>query len=528
MAAAVAATKKALDPNLRGHIEVAAFVEWWPTSKFATPACENTWIKELNAEALRTQLMSDALHRQVEAQAEAQARAAAEAEAEEARRCASVAAEARAARPRPVRRAEAAVQEAHSGALREALVVVEEMADVSPSFLHDLHTQLNETSPLMARARGGPFAQLVHHKSRATVLMAELEASAASELAAREAASSRLDAYAARAEAMHRKPQPLGEQAAEWLRAAARKASTPARGSGAPSRGERDAASDGVGDDDVVAGRRGEDRAASLARFDLLAKRALLLVAARRCCGGRATIPRTVTVRELSATLAREADVAQAQEIQALQSHLDGVAAAMGPRESMPIDEHLQLLCAELFFKQRQQLASVHALEHRAIASVVARYVETLAGPSPSEDSAVARMRVSVHELRAAESFARMMKGQLSLTQQLDALHDVSRNARQAITSFSTQMQSNPTATTESGKQLFSALWRSVTSLEARASQVSAAIRDAVGVSSTASTSTRAASCRAPRRCSTRRRSSRARRPPSWPRSAATCRPTRR
>ena len=39
---------KALDPNLRGHIEVAAFVEWWPTSRFATPQCENGWMKEIN------------------------------------------------------------------------------------------------------------------------------------------------------------------------------------------------------------------------------------------------------------------------------------------------------------------------------------------------------------------------------------------------------------------------------------------------------------------------------------------------
>ena len=38
MATAVSATKKALDPNLRGHIEVGAFVDWFSASRFATSA----------------------------------------------------------------------------------------------------------------------------------------------------------------------------------------------------------------------------------------------------------------------------------------------------------------------------------------------------------------------------------------------------------------------------------------------------------------------------------------------------------
>ena len=78
MPAAVAATRKALDPTMRGHIEVAAFVEWWPRSKFASAACENGWMKQLNAEALRTKLTAEALQRQVEAKAAAEEAAAEE------------------------------------------------------------------------------------------------------------------------------------------------------------------------------------------------------------------------------------------------------------------------------------------------------------------------------------------------------------------------------------------------------------------------------------------------------------------
>ena len=48
------------------------------------------------------------------------------------------------------------MQEAHSAALREALIVVEELADVQPSFLHQLHTQLAETSPFMTIAAAAP------------------------------------------------------------------------------------------------------------------------------------------------------------------------------------------------------------------------------------------------------------------------------------------------------------------------------------------------------------------------------------
>jgi hypothetical protein len=47
--AAVNATKKALDPSLRGHIEVGAFVDWWPSSKFATAQYENAWMREPSA-----------------------------------------------------------------------------------------------------------------------------------------------------------------------------------------------------------------------------------------------------------------------------------------------------------------------------------------------------------------------------------------------------------------------------------------------------------------------------------------------
>ena len=167
MQAAVNATKKALDPNLRGHIEVGAFVEWWPTSRFATPACENGWMKELNAEALRTRLMAEALHRQVEAQNALEAKANEEAAA------AKRARDLQQTQPKRVqqvlgrlRKAEAAVQEVHSAAMREALIAVEELADVNPEFLQDLHAQLSASSPLMLRAKGGPFAQIIHHKAR--------------------------------------------------------------------------------------------------------------------------------------------------------------------------------------------------------------------------------------------------------------------------------------------------------------------------------------------------------------------------
>ena len=50
-----------------------------------------------------------------------------------------------------LRKAEAAVQDAHAVALREALVAVEELADVDSPFLQRLYEQLESASPLMAR-----------------------------------------------------------------------------------------------------------------------------------------------------------------------------------------------------------------------------------------------------------------------------------------------------------------------------------------------------------------------------------------
>ena len=83
--------RSALDPTMRGHIEVAAFVEWWPRSKFASAACENGWMKQLNAEALPHEADGgEARQRQVEAKAAAE-EAAAEEEAAAAGRRKSVA-----------------------------------------------------------------------------------------------------------------------------------------------------------------------------------------------------------------------------------------------------------------------------------------------------------------------------------------------------------------------------------------------------------------------------------------------------
>ena len=97
---------------------------------------------------------------------------------------------------------------------------------MQPQFLHDLHAQLSATSPLMAIARGGPFAQLVHHKTRCQLLVDDLEDASAAELAAREAAASRVESYAVRAESMHRRlHNRSASQAAEWLRAGVKRAS---------------------------------------------------------------------------------------------------------------------------------------------------------------------------------------------------------------------------------------------------------------------------------------------------------------
>ena len=85
----------------------------------------------------------------------------------------------------------------------------------------------------MAIARGGPFAQLVQHKTRCAHLVDDLEGAAAAELGAREQAASRLETYAAKAEAMHRRlHNRSASQAAEWLRAGVKRASVALEGSG--------------------------------------------------------------------------------------------------------------------------------------------------------------------------------------------------------------------------------------------------------------------------------------------------------
>ena len=53
VAAAVTTTKRALDPGLLGHIKVSAFKAWWPNCKYASGACVNTWMRDLNLTAMR-------------------------------------------------------------------------------------------------------------------------------------------------------------------------------------------------------------------------------------------------------------------------------------------------------------------------------------------------------------------------------------------------------------------------------------------------------------------------------------------
>ena len=61
VAAAVTLTKRTLDREFRGHIDVSAFKAWWPTCEYASGECANTWMRELNLGALRAQQMADEL-----------------------------------------------------------------------------------------------------------------------------------------------------------------------------------------------------------------------------------------------------------------------------------------------------------------------------------------------------------------------------------------------------------------------------------------------------------------------------------
>lgn len=338
----------------------------------------------------------------------------------------------------------------------------------------------------MAIARGGPFAQLVHHKSRTLSLVDELEGAAAAELAARDAAASRVESYAARAEAMHKRlHNRSASQAADWLRASVKKASDGGNKVQARHLVENETKRVRSALEAMAAWLDGDAKkriVALPARFDALSKRALMHATSQllpQVAG--ATRHRHSTARELSAHLARALDVQHVAEVDGLHAALEKLSVDLQPRESMPIDEHTQLLSAELWFRQRAQLASLHSLEHAAIPAVVRTFIDTLSGPSSVEDSAIARMRVGAAELRAAESFCVMMHGQASLQQQLDELHDVSRAARQGITSLSTHIQ-NGGGGSDSSKATYLNLWRSVRALSTQAAACQGAIREAVDV----------------------------------------------
>jgi len=492
MPAALSATKKALDPNLRGHIEVGAFVEWWPHTRFATSQYENAWMKELNMEAMRTQLMSEVLQKQVEqeaAQAAAEA-AAAQAAKDKQQRLAS--------QPKRIqmvlgrlRKAEAAVQDAHSLALREALVAVEELADVSPNFLQQLRDQLEEASPIMARARGAPFTQLIHHKARTLSLVKEVEASAHAEREAREAGVSAIAAYAYRAEGMHRRlHNRSAAQTAEWLRVGFRRTSEAGRKQEAKHLVDNETKKVKAALESMTAwlDTTGRSRVESLrSRFDSLAERTLQRVAAGQMAqvGGHQR-HRTSLCAELAAQIARQLDATHEREGAELQASLDELSKELQPREAMPMDEHCQLLCSELWFKQRQNLATLQAAEHAAVPTMVKVFVETLAGPSPTEDAALGAMRVSASELSGAATFATMLHGQLSLEQNLDALHGATRDVRQAVSTLSTAMgqyaQSGAAHPPEGVRAQLSQLWRFVLELERQASSVKTAVGGAVRV----------------------------------------------
>ena len=396
MQAAVNATKKALDPNLTGHIEVSAFVEWWPTTRFASAACENAWMRELNTEALRTRLMSEALHRQLEAQNALEQKAIEEAREQRRQK------EHLASQPKRVqavlgrlRRAEAAVQEVHSHAMREALIAVEELADVSPEFLHDLHAQLSASSPLMLRAKGGPFAQLVHHKARTSLLVEELDSCAAAEVRARKEASGAIEVYIERAEAMHKRlHNRSATQCADWLRQGVRRAAD--AGQKVQARHLIDNETRRVklaleAMSEWLDGPAKERVKLLPLRFDELAKSTLVHVVKHQLpqVGGH-TRHRRATQMELSAQLARALEPKHAKEVEELHTTLEALSASLNPRESMPIDEHTQLLLSELWFRQRAQLAKLHSLEQTALPTMVRHFVDSLScllytSPSPRD-----------------------------------------------------------------------------------------------------------------------------------------------
>ena len=489
--AAVNATKKALDPSLRGHIEVGAFVDWWPSSKFATAQYENGWMRELNIEAMRTQLMSEVLQRQAEqeqAHAAAQA-AAAHAAAARQQRLASQPKRVQAVLVR-LRKAEAAVQDAHAVALREALVAVEELADVDSPFLQRLYEQLESASPLMARARGAQFTQLVHHKARTLQLMKEVDASAHAEREAREAGAAALAAYAGRAESMHRRlHNRSAAQTAEWLRGCVKKSVEGGKRQEAKQlvdtetkkvKGALDAMS-------AWLETYGKARIDGLKqRFDKLAERALALASAEHNAQvGGTTKHQASLSAELSAQLSRALDTTHETEQAELQTKLDELAAGLGLLDAIPTDEHCQLLCSELYFKQRQSLATLHAAEHAAVPQMVRVFVEVLGGPTPVEDSALGTTRVSAAELVGASTFATMLRTQLGLEQRLDALHSATRDTRQTVGSLATSMQQHAASGTGGGAarppaEQLGTLWRLVLELERQANAVEAAVREAV------------------------------------------------
>ncbi|KOO53917.1 hypothetical protein Ctob_012760 [Chrysochromulina tobinii] len=410
--AAVNATKKALDPSLRGHIEVGAFVDWWPSSKFATAQYENAWMRELNLEAMRTQLMSEVIQRQ------------------------------------------------------------------------RLYEQLESASPLMARARGAQFTQLVHHKARALQLMKEVDASAHAEREAREAGAAALAAYAGRAEAMHRRlHNRSAAQTAEWLRGRVKKTVEGGKKQEAKQlvdaetkkvKGALDAMSDWLE-------TYGKARIDGLKqRFDKLAERALALASAgHNAQVGGTTKHQASLSAELSAQLSRALDTTHETEHAELQTKLDELAVGLGLLDAIPTDEHCHLLCSELYFKQRQSLATLHAAEHAAVPQMVRVFVDVLGGPTPVEDSALGTTRVSAAELVEASTFATMLHTQLGLEQRLDALHSATRDTRQAVVSLATSMHAGGEAARPPPEQL-GTLWKLVLELERQANAVEAAVREAV------------------------------------------------
>ena len=131
--AAVAATKKALDPNLRGHIDIEAFEEWWHSSKYAAPEYENTWAKKVHIESLRSKLAAEAMSRYLEAQERERQRQATLAEAlyDQQNKLASQPKRGQALIKR-LRKVEKDVDAVHSTAMHETLAALEEISDMTP------------------------------------------------------------------------------------------------------------------------------------------------------------------------------------------------------------------------------------------------------------------------------------------------------------------------------------------------------------------------------------------------------------